>query len=267
MQSFKKVKELYNTKIDKLKDVGVDDKRSGIYLIYIKDIESKDYIPIYIGQSVNIYNRRTAHRMQIKKLFLEKKELYNMMISLNAGKYLYCKIVSTLRNNNKTMEDVKFKIIEYCDKDLLDSREQYWIKFYESTIYGFNQVQEIVDSNKVIAMIRKGNDNNKNWNEIAIEGKNTLIKMENKLHKFNEDLKKYKYYQVNYTLLFGNFWELNECMNSISKHSMEIDNEIDDELSRFLEELDTRIKLILVLLVKKGYILEKNELYKRLAIE
>ena len=267
MKSFEKIKKLYFEQINSLKDVDTKDKKSGIYLIYIDGINSNNYVPLYIGQSVNIYTRKTRHKGEIKKLFLLEKESYNKMIPFCSGKYLYCKIVSTLRNNNKTMDDIKFKILEYCDKELLNTIEQYWINYYESTIYGFNQFQEIIDSNQIIASIIYGDDDNKNWNEIAINGKNTLLRFMDKLDDFNKNLKKYKYYQVNYSLLLGNFSRLNEMMYMVStKHFMELDEDISQELDRLLEELDIKIKMYLFLFIKKGNILEKDELYNRFSI-
>ena len=98
-------------------------------MLYIEGLTLDNLIPIYVGQSVNLYNRRTSHRGNTKKLFELSTEQYNKQIPLNAGKYLYCKLVSTLKNNNKTLEDIKFKVLEHCDKEKLDERENYWIDF------------------------------------------------------------------------------------------------------------------------------------------
>ena len=268
MKNFEEIKKLYLEQIKELKDVDTKDKKSGIYLIYIEGIDNDNYIPIYIGQSVNIYNRKSRHKVEIKKLFQLEKELYNKMIPLFSGKYLYCKIVSTLKNNNKTMDDIKFKILEYCDKKILNNKEKYWINYYQTMIYGFNQFQEIIDSNKIIASIVYGNKEKINWNEIAINGKNTLLEFMSKLDDFNENLKKYKYYQVNYSFLFGNLYELNKIMNQVSEeHYMEIDEGVCQELDTLLEKLDFKIKIYMTLFIKKGYILSENELYNRLSIE
>lgn len=267
MKSFEEVKELYNTQIIKLKDVDSKDKTSGIYLMYIEDINENDYIPLYIGQSVNIYTRKSGHKGKIKKFFLLEDDTYNKMIPLFSGSYLYCKIVSALKNNNKTMDNIKFKVLEYCDKKILDEREQYWISYYESTIYGFNQFQEIIDSNKIMASIRYNSNENKDWNEIATNGKNTLLKFEDKLGHFDKNLSKYKYYQVNYTLLLGNFCSLYKEINTINtKNFMELDDVLNQELSNLLEELDYKIKLYITVFKKKGFILDNDELFNRLAI-
>ena len=89
-----------------------------------------------------------------------------------------------------------------------------------------------------------------------------------KLDDFNENLKKYKYYQVNYSFLFGNLYELNKIMNQVSEeHYMEIDEGVCQELDTLLEKLDFKIKIYMTLFIKKGYILSENELYNRLSIE
>lgn len=267
MKSFEEVKKLYNTQIIKLKDVDTKDKTSGIYLMYIEDIDKNDYIPLYIGKSANIYTRKSGHKTKIKKFFLLEDEIYNKRIPLFSGNYLYCKIVSTLKNNNKTMDNIKFKVLEYCDKTILDEKEQYWISYYESTIYGFNQFQEIIDSNNIMASLIYNSKENKNWNEIATYGKNTLLKFEDKLDHFDKSLSKYKYYQVNYTLLLGNFYNLYQAMDTIdTKHFIELDDDLNQELSDLLEELDYKIKLYLTVFKKKGFILDNDELFNKLAI-
>ena len=67
-------------------------------------------IPIYVGQSKNIYARKNNHKSHTKNLFNLPDEVYNDSIMLNSGKYLYCKLVSTLKNNGK---DIRQSLKKY----------------------------------------------------------------------------------------------------------------------------------------------------------
>lgn len=82
----------------------------GIYKITNK-INNK----VYIGQSVDIIQRWKEHKSYA---FCEKRECYN--------NHLYCAI------RKYGLENFNFQIIEECNKDKLDMKEQYWIKYYDS---------------------------------------------------------------------------------------------------------------------------------------
>lgn len=71
---------------------------------------------IYIGQSRNISQRWKDHRNLYKK---DDSPLYRAM-----RKY--------------GIENFSFKIIEECPIDLLNERECYWIKYYNSLNEGYN---------------------------------------------------------------------------------------------------------------------------------
>lgn len=84
---------------------------TGIY-----KIENKINHKIYIGQSINIERRWRAH--------------------LNATQTHNNKLWAALNKYGK--DNFDFSIIEECPKELLDEREQYWIKYYDSYNNGYN---------------------------------------------------------------------------------------------------------------------------------
>lgn len=231
MKDFKEAKTEFEEIKNTEKEIDTSDKMCGIYIMYIEGLNFDNLIPIYIGQSVNLYNRKTSHRGSIKRLFVLRKEEYNEQIPKNAGKYLYCKIVSTLKNNKKSLDDVKFRVLEYCEKEKLDERELYWISFFESSVYGFNQFQEIIESNKLIAEIIYSKTK-LDYSKIAKEGMKLLKKFEVKMKDFNNDLIDYKYYFTNYTLLLGNYTALYHHLFMMNKeHSKEIKINLSDYLT------------------------------------
>ena len=83
--------------------------------IGIYKITNKVNNKVYIGQSVDIFQRWKEHKSYA---FCEKRECYN--------NHLYCAI------RKYGLENFKFQIIEECNKDELDVKEQYWIKYYDS---------------------------------------------------------------------------------------------------------------------------------------
>ena len=73
---------------------------------------------IYIGQSVHIERRWKEHCFKSS----------NSQISNAIQKY--------------GKDNFKFEIIELCEKEFLDIREQYWISYYNSIIpYGYNVIE------------------------------------------------------------------------------------------------------------------------------
>lgn len=267
MKDFEKVKKEFEQIKNELRDIDTSDKTSGIYMMYIDDLGFDNLIPLYIGQSVNLYNRRTSHRGNTKKLFVLDTEQYNKQIPLNAGKYLYCKLVSNLRNNNKTLEDVKFKVLEHCEKEKLDERENYWINYFESSIYGFNQFEEIIQSNKIMAELLYAKEK-ANYNKIAIEGKEVLQKFEKKIQAFDDALLKYRYYSANYTLLLGNYNALYKTLYKMSTDNfMEIDDNISSELENILEQTDMNLKIATTMFMQTKYLKLGADLFKEFEIK
>ena len=85
---------------------------------------------MYIGQSVNIFRRKRAH------LYLLQKGIHHSNYFQNSF--------------NKYGEDVFiFGIIEECDKQLLNKREIYWIKYYDTKQNGYNEVIPSINGGKV----------------------------------------------------------------------------------------------------------------------
>lgn len=76
---------------------------------------------VYIGQSEDIYKRWEAHKVRA----------YN-------EKYQY-KFYEAVRKYG--LENFVFTIIELCDFERLDEREQYWIKYYDSYNNGYNSTE------------------------------------------------------------------------------------------------------------------------------
>ena len=79
--------------------------KSGIYLI--SNSQNND---IYIGSAINLYNRMCNH-------------LYDLRLNKHHSPYLQ-------RTYNKYGEIFLFIIIEYCSKNHLVKREQFWINYY-----------------------------------------------------------------------------------------------------------------------------------------
>lgn len=73
---------------------------------------------VYIGQSVHIKKRWREHIaiLNFPLLQIYKRPLYQSFIKYG-------------------LENFSFNIIEQCSKDLLNEREIYWIKYYNSCIY------------------------------------------------------------------------------------------------------------------------------------
>lgn len=90
--------------------------KSGIYLIRNK-IDGK----IYVGQSVNIKARITAHKRKLK-------------INKHGNDYLQKAF------NKYGADNFEFKVIENCNMEELDNKEIYWIKKFNSINrnFGYN---------------------------------------------------------------------------------------------------------------------------------
>lgn len=87
---------------------------TGIY-----KIENLKNGKIYIGQSYNISYRWIHHKSDLRGGIHHNKHLQNAW--------------------NKYGEDnFSFEILEECERELLNSREQYWINYYDSFNNGYN---------------------------------------------------------------------------------------------------------------------------------
>lgn len=93
-----------------------DKDKCGIYKI--------THIPsqkVYIGQSVNIKRRWTSH---IKSAF-------------NIGDIAHQRVHDTMAEEG--IDSFTFEVIEEVSKDRLNEREKYWINYYKSQDWGWNQ--------------------------------------------------------------------------------------------------------------------------------
>lgn len=91
-------------------------------LVGIYKFIEKNTGKVYIGQSENIWERYGFH---YTTAFSKKEGISNFDLAL--------------RNNPTNFE---FAIIELCDKKDLDSRENYWIKYYNSIENGYNTISK-----------------------------------------------------------------------------------------------------------------------------
>lgn len=78
---------------------------------------------VYIGKSVNIYRRYSHHISCVNNNDKQIKQLIHKAIR----KY--------------GLSNFSFSIIEECNKELLDEREIYWIKYYNSFNNGYNMTE------------------------------------------------------------------------------------------------------------------------------
>lgn len=88
------------------------EKISGIY-----KITAKHNNKVYIGQSIDIYNRWKSHWKQVNQ---------------GASDHIH----NSMRKYGK--EGFTFEIIERCSQDIINEREKYWINFYDSYNNGYN---------------------------------------------------------------------------------------------------------------------------------
>lgn len=101
-------------------------KRSGIYMIINKINGYK-----YVGKSKNITVRLWQHKSLLKN---------------NQHKYKTGELSLLQKAWNKYGEDAfEFKVIEFCDVDKLNEREQYWIEFYKCNHAKYRQGYNTTD--------------------------------------------------------------------------------------------------------------------------
>ncbi|WP_031542309.1 hypothetical protein [Mesoplasma photuris] len=143
--------------------------KSGIYMIYIDEVINYDFynnkiIPVYIGKSRNkkgMSSRWTSHRTEIRK-FISDADEHGIEKTLLSGrwdgKHLYSKIGKILIKNNLSVDNVKFRVIEFCEsieESKLLKIEQKYIKSINSIRFGLNQFEFIVDFHKLQSMIKQ----------------------------------------------------------------------------------------------------------------
>lgn len=92
-------------------------KMTGIYKI--TNLKNQK---VYIGQSINIHKRWINHKASYNN---PKKECYNYPLYKAFRKY--------------GIENFSFEVIEECKQEDLNSREIFWISYYNSYSSGYNQ--------------------------------------------------------------------------------------------------------------------------------
>lgn len=98
---------------------------SGIYKI--TDLRNNK---IYIGQAVNLANRKWRHWC-----FLHPDRYSINSLSTEFNMAIHCAMMESGNDN-----DFSFEVLEYCNRDLLNEKEQYYIKLYNSLMpNGYNQ--------------------------------------------------------------------------------------------------------------------------------
>lgn len=104
------------------------ENRSGIYKI--KNLENDK---IYIGQSVTVRRRVKEHMNKLRDNKHENKHLQN----------------SWNKNGEKSFV---FELVEYCDREELNSREVYWMNYFKSyeKKHGYNITRIDPNSKKLI---------------------------------------------------------------------------------------------------------------------
>lgn len=98
-------------------------------MIGIYKIENKLNGKIYIGQSSNIELRWNQHKQAI--------------IHSNSSWY------PEAREESTSIKDFDFSILQICKANELDELEEYWTKYYNSNIYGYNK--KIAKGNLVLS--------------------------------------------------------------------------------------------------------------------
>lgn len=91
-------------------------------MIGIYKITNKVNGKCYIGQSINIASRWKRHK---NTAYNPNDESYDNPLYQSFRKY--------------GIENFSFEILEECSKELLNSKERYWIQYYNSYNNGYNQ--------------------------------------------------------------------------------------------------------------------------------
>lgn len=125
----------------KLPDVTKADTSAGVYAWYFPECQKGTLIPVYIGQSKNIYNRCHHHHLNLNRLYSRPPALgeefrpprhFDTYDSLRA-------LLSIAGISDRPKE--RFKILEHVEDataEKLMEKEQFYIISYYSNIFGFN---------------------------------------------------------------------------------------------------------------------------------
>lgn len=97
--------------------LGENASKGGIYKITNVTNEK-----VYVGRTTKLIDRWRTHSKRGCGIEMIKGLLYESMLK-------------------EGLENFTFEILEVCDKEAQSAREKYWIQFYKSCEYGYNQVK------------------------------------------------------------------------------------------------------------------------------
>ena len=99
--------------------------KSGIYLWTNKKNGKR-----YVGKAENLLKRRKRH-LTLAKMYMRK---YRRDGVIKTQKELYLAFIEDGFTN------FKWEILERCSMEVIDEREQYWIKHYDTYENGYNML-------------------------------------------------------------------------------------------------------------------------------
>jgi len=178
--------------------INYKDKKPGIYLI-----ESKINGKKYVGSAANLYVRRHVHFSTLKY-----DKHYNKHLQ---------------RHFNKYSNDLEFSILEYCEKEDLIKREQYYIdtlnpEFNMCKVAGSCLGKKLSgETKRKISEMHKGKRLSKEHREkisIANKGKTVSEEARRKIGDGNRGEKNHMYGKLGY---WYNKNRDDECKNKISR--------------------------------------------------
>ncbi len=152
----------------------------GVYCWYFENVDAKsDFLPLYIGQSMNLWKRCLAHEKGLKRRFAELQQLLDTQEApASEGDYtinycghdsLYVRVTNTLMNRSVEPPYVlKFKVIQKTEDDALTydtlmSMERYYIHYYGSDLLGFNDPLFLEWSKRVASKRLEGKATREDW--------------------------------------------------------------------------------------------------------
>lgn len=131
---------------------------SGIYMIYLEDFTDNKIIPFYIGQTHNFQNRHKQHFQEILSLNRLSYETYKQMFFYSEnhkgcfydGSFKSCKIFKYMIEHNLKLSQWHMIILEECDLNVLDEREQFYFDYLKPAFFGFNQLNTHIELFKAL---------------------------------------------------------------------------------------------------------------------
>ncbi len=103
------------------------ERSSGIYAMYLKTENIQETIPVYIGQSKDIFKRWRQHQNQISKVVREESNTRT-----------YKKILHYISLKGLKIQDLNFVVLVKCNEKKLNQEEKKYIDFFKSDVFGFN---------------------------------------------------------------------------------------------------------------------------------